>query len=217
MLADVSTKLGEQRSLVLDDGTELKLNTDTAISVEFNDKQRLIVLRRGELFINTGKDVDAVSKRSLIVQTSFGEIQPIGTRFIVRLNDNNAKVTVQQGAVKLVPNASDKNSPAIVPAGETWLLSEKNSQPAAAQIISPSAWLDGSIAGNNMPLYLLLDELARYRVGIIRCDNSIKNLLVSGVYHLADTDKTLSFIQQSQKLDVRYFSRFIVMVSPSKN
>jgi transmembrane sensor len=217
MLADVSTKLGEQRSLTLDDGTELILNTDSAVSIEFSDNQRLIVLRRGEIFINTGKDIDAISKRPLIVQTSFGNIQPIGTRFVVRLNDHNANVTVQQGAVKLLPIAGDMHTTAVVEAGESWLLSKQHSHLAPANVISPTAWLDGSIAGNNIPLHLLLTELARYRVGIIRCDNNIKNLLVSGVYHLADTDKTLRFLQQSQGLTIRFFSRFVVMVSLSKH
>ena len=213
LLADVSTKVGEQRNLTLDDGTELKLNSDTAISIKFTDQQRLIVLRRGELFINTGKDNNAANKRLLLVQTPFGEVQPIGTRFIVRLNEHDAKVTVQQGAVKLVPSAGNKSSTNIVPAGETWLLSAQQSQLAPAQVISPTAWLDGSIAGNNMPLHLLLAELARYRVGIIRCDDNIKNLPVSGVYHLADTDKTLLFLQQSYAVKVRTLSRFLVMVS----
>ena len=213
LLADVSTKLGEQRSLTLDDGTEITLNTDTAISIEFTNQQRLIVLRRGELFINTGKDVNAINKRMLLVQTPFGQVHPIGTRFVVRLNNNNAKVTVKQGAVKLMPSAGDKNSTAIVPAGETWLLSTQQSQLAPAQVISPTAWLDGSIAGNDIPLHLLLAELERYRVGIIRCDDSIRNLPVSGVYHLKDTDKTLRFLQQSYAVQIRYFSRFLVMVS----
>jgi len=216
LLADVSTKYGDRRNFTLDDGTELTLNTDTAISIEFTDQQRLIVLRRGELFINTGKDSKASKTRDLLVQTPFGHVQPVGTRFIVRLNEYEAKVTVQQGAVKLAPTMGDKFAVNTVAAGETWLMSAQKNQRAPVQVISPTAWLDGSIAGDNMPLHLLLSELSRYRVGIIRCEENIKNLAISGVYHLHDSDKTLRFLSQSYAVNVRYFSRFLVMVSAKK-
>ena len=58
--AGLATEVGERRQFLLDDGTRLQLNTASAVDVQFTAQRRLIVLRRGEIFIDTGKDAASV-------------------------------------------------------------------------------------------------------------------------------------------------------------
>ena len=56
VLAQHRTHTRERRSLKLDDGTQLELNTGTALDIRFDAHQRLIQLYQGEILVQTAKD-----------------------------------------------------------------------------------------------------------------------------------------------------------------
>lgn len=195
-----STRIGERRTLQLADGTVLILNTDSAVLTRFGADERRIVLQRGEILLTTGKDTGAVQPRPLRVYTPFGTVQAIGTRFVVRIEDQRARISVQEGAVAL--RAAAGGEPAVVYAGESRWLGAHGSEPAVARGFEDDAWADGVIVARNLRLADLVAELARYRVGAVDCDERIADLPVSGVFHLTDPDQTLRFLAQTQSLSV---------------
>ena len=215
VIADASTATGEQRTVQLDDGTVIVLNTDTAISFDMTDARRMIILRRGEIAISTGPDQAFMNKRPFWVHTPFGTMQALGTRFVVRLDDARARISVQEGAVQMHPAAG--GSSAIANVGENWWLTDDNVTPASDQDFKADGWTDGVIAGENMRLADLLTELARYRSGRIVCDERVADLRVSGIYHVRDTDQALKFLLQTQALTVTYYTRYWVAVGPDLN
>lgn len=211
LLADASTGIGEQNTLQLSDGSLLMLNTDSAVSADMRGDRRRIILRRGEILITTGTDPEATAKRPFWVYTPFGKMQALGTRFVVRLEHEGARVSVQEGAVQLHPDQGDA---ATVHSGESrWLLPTATAA-ADLQGFSPDAWAAGIVAGQNLRLQDLLSELARYRHGRISCDPRIADLRLSGVFHLRDSDQTLHFIAQTQPVTITYHTRFWVSVQP---
>lgn len=218
LLADASTAAGEQETLRLADGTVIMLNTDSAVSFELTETQRLIILQRGEIFVVTGSDAEVSvrtgRKRPLRVRTPFGELQALGTRFVVRLDGGHARVSVQEGAVELHPAAG--GSSAIVQAGENRRLTGSSILPAADRYFEEDSWVSGVIAGKNIRLADLVAELSRYRAGYIVCDERVADLPVSGIFHVKDTDKALQFLAQTQPVSVTYRTRFWVMVGPKK-
>ncbi len=54
--ADYRTATGEIKPIVLSDGTQLVLNTASAVDVHYDDRQRLIRLHAGEISLITGRD-----------------------------------------------------------------------------------------------------------------------------------------------------------------
>jgi transmembrane sensor len=54
--ATYASQPGERRKLLLADGSRLQLNARTAVDVVYTPLQRLLVLREGEIFIDTGAD-----------------------------------------------------------------------------------------------------------------------------------------------------------------
>ncbi|GGC12760.1 anti-sigma factor FoxR [Oxalicibacterium flavum] len=214
VMADASTRIGEQRTVQLDDGTVVVLNTDSAVSFEMTDVQRRIVLRRGEIMITTGDDRAYASRRPFWVDTPFGAMQALGTRFVVRLEDAQARVSVQDGAVRMHPAAG--GATAVAQPGESWWLRRDAVMSAAQQGFRPDGWSDGVIAGQDMRLADLLGELARYRSGRIVCDDSVADLRVSGIYHVRDTDQALRFLLQTQPVSITYYTRFWVAVGPDR-
>ncbi|MER1156796.1 FecR domain-containing protein, partial [Pseudomonas aeruginosa] len=48
--ADYLTAVGERRDLVLEDGSQVEMNTDSAVDVRYDAGQRLLRLYRGEIY-----------------------------------------------------------------------------------------------------------------------------------------------------------------------
>ena len=98
LTADVRTGVGQQRSLRLDDGTQLRLNTDTAVDIRYNGEWRALELLKGEILVQTASD--ALS-RPFVVHTGQGSVRALGTRFIVRCDNDLVRVCVLQHAVEV--------------------------------------------------------------------------------------------------------------------
>ncbi|MEQ4618776.1 MAG: FecR domain-containing protein [Corticimicrobacter sp.] len=210
LVADASTVMGERHQWQLDDGTTLHLNTDSAVRTDFGPLRR-IVLTRGEVAIRTGADIGQPVRRPFWVQTPFGRLQALGTRFTVRLMEHGVRIGVQEGAVALYP-ADAAEAVHIVKPGETYLLGTDVVATENMQGMRVDGWTQGVIAGEDMPLSLVLGELARYRAGLLRWDEAVAGLRVSGLFHLQDTDRALQFLAQTQPVRIRYLTRYWVSV-----
>lgn len=216
LLADASTATGQQKTVHLDDGTVIVLNTDSGVSTDLVGTRRLVVLQRGEILVTTGADTEASGRlghtRPFWVYTPFGKMQALGTRFVVRLDEGRACISVQEGAVELHP--ADGGAPVIVRPGESrWLMTD-GSLPAEREAFKAGGWAEGVIAGKNIRLEDLLAELSRYRTGRIVCDPRVADLRLSGVFHVMDTERVLQFLAQTQPVSVSYRTRFWVAVGP---
>lgn len=212
LLADISTAVGEQKTVRLSDGSVIVLNTDSAISTDLTGDRRIVVLRRGEIMVTTGPDVQSAIARPFWVSTPVGSLRALGTRFVVRLDRERARISVQEGAVELHP--ANGAASTIVHAGESLWLTADGTLPVEDLGFEDDAWADGIVAGRNIRLADLVSELARYRRGHIACDERVADLRVSGVFHVKNTDQALQFLAQTQPIAVTYRTRFWVMVGP---
>src|SRR5690606_33586604 len=100
--ADYRTALGERRDIRLADGTRVTLNTRTAIDVRFDSRQRTIILREGEILVQTAPDT-AYPRRPFKVQSIEGGMEALGTRFSVREDGGRTHLAVLEGAVRITP------------------------------------------------------------------------------------------------------------------
>jgi transmembrane sensor len=207
LAADYRTQTGEQEKVVLADGSQLIMNTATSVDIAYSDYERRLILRQGEIYITTAPDVRQA--RPLLVQTRHGTAQALGTQFNVRLKPHETRVSVQQGQVKL-RSGNGLHSLMIASGNQAGLSND------AVTDLTPntneSAWLDGKLVAEQMRLGAFLDELSRYRSGVIRYDQTVANMVVSGVFPLLDTDRVLQSLLQALPLRIDYFSRYWVTV-----
>ena len=206
-LADLRTSTGERRSLSLDDGSRLTLNTASAVDIRFDGARRLIVLRAGELLIETAKD-----PRPLLVRSAQGEMRALGTRFTVRQHEDRTELNVLEHAVA-VRNAPQ--GPEVrVDAGQQLVF---DSGPLAApRPADPnqSEWSHGRLVVDGWRLDRLLAELQRYRPGLLGCDPQVAHLRLSGAYPLDDTDRALAAIARALPVRVQSRTRYWVRLLP---
>ena len=76
------------------------------------------------------------------------------------------------------------------------------------------AWLRGQLVAERLRLADFLDQVGRYRRGVIRCDPRVADLIVSGVYALDDTDRILASLARALPLRVSRYTAYWVVVEP---
>ena len=208
-----STATGERRDIVLDDGSQLTLNTDTDVKVEFDRDRRVIHLRRGEILISTASD-GARPARPFLVTVGEGAIRALGTRFAVRQLDDRSRVAVFEGAVEISPSETP-SAKTIIAAGRQSTFSRSRVEAPADADETSTAWKQGMLIADRMPMSEFLAELSRYRRGTLQCDPAVAGLPVSGAFPLADTGVTLSLLEQTRPVKIQYFTRYWVRVGPA--
>jgi len=207
LAADYRTHTGQQEKVVLADGSQLVMNTSTSVDIAYSARERKLILHAGEIYISTAPDL--VQARPLLVQTRHGTATALGTKFNVRLKQHETRVSVDEGAVKL-QSANGLHGLTIVSGMQAGLLEGALSKVSANG--NENAWLDGRLVAEQLRLGDFLDELSRYRTGVIRYDETVANMLVSGVFPLLDTDRVLQSLLQALPLRIDYFSRYWVRV-----
>ncbi len=206
VIADQRTGSGDIRHLQLSDGTQLAINSCSAVDVRFTDRERRIRLWTGEVLVTSGHDA---TQRPLLVETESGEVLALGTRFAVREIDGGTRVDLYEGALVVTARRRDRVQ---LQAGDgLWFSADAVGDMQAADI-NVIAWEQGRLVAERQPLGEFLRELERHRPGMIRCDEAAAGLPITGVYPLADTDRILTALQQSLPIRIRYRTRFWVEV-----
>lgn len=207
--SDYHTGTGEQRLVRLDDGSQLQLNTTSAVQVAFNPQQRLVHLNQGEIAITTVKDAQ---QRPFLVATREGMLRALGTEFSVRQWENQTQLTVQKHAVEVTLKAHPQQT-LRVPEGQTLRFSAQVFDPLQPLTANDISWTKGLLSVSNRRLAEVIAEVARYRHGMLSCDASAADLRVSGTFPLADTDQLLQVLAQTLPIRINTISRYWVKVS----
>ena len=209
-MADQRTGVGERRQIALEDGSQLQLNSNSAVDVKFDGHQRVIELLQGELWVDVAKD----AQRPFVVRTNQGTATALGTRYLVkRAEDGTTVVTVIESTVAVKGDASEGVK---VTAGQRTILDQGRAQaPQASGRSDPDAWTRGLLKVNDQPLTEVLQTLASYRHGLVRFDApALQNLRVSGVFKLDDTTAALAALADNLPIQVEYFTDLLVVVKP---
>lgn len=199
-----TTAVGEQRSVVLDDGTRMLLNTDTRVRVSFDTARRGVEVGRGEALFEVAKD----AVRPFVVRVSGSEVVAVGTAFSVRYidgakNEDTLAVTLLEGQVNVRP-ASERGAAGLAPdkpiplqPGDRLQLDHRVhtgiaavasslDRPNVEQVMS---WKRREAVFQEASLADAVDEMNRYNRTplVLLGDLRMSNLHVSGVFRTGDS------------------------------
>ena len=211
MLAEHRTGIRERRTLRLDDGSQLELNSDTALDILFDAKQRLIRLHRGEILVQTAKDP---GQRPFIVHTEDGSIRALGTRFSVRQLPGQTRVGVEQSAVEIRP-LRHIDLLLRLEAGQQVTFDRDAAGEIERLPSASTAWVKGMLSVDDWRLGDFVEELGRYRPGVLRCATSVQDLSISGAFRIDDTETVLENLGKTLPVKVRYLTRYWVSIEPA--
>ncbi|MDN4546498.1 FecR domain-containing protein [Pseudomonas sp. C32] len=206
-LADQRTATGEQRTLRLADGTVINLNTHSAVDVRFDEKQRLIVLQEGEILIETGHG----DPRPFIVETREGSMRALGTRFLVKREEEGTRLSVLQSAVAAHPQSSPEEQ--ILREGQQVLIRSNGLGPILAVNLGADAWTRGMLVVDNARLEDLIHEIGRYRRGYLGVAPEVADLRITGSFPLRDTDLALNALLPTLPVKIEQHTQWWVTVA----
>ena len=206
-LADQRTATGEQRTLRLNDGTLINLNTHSAVDVRFDEKQRLVVLQEGEILVETGHG-DA---RPFIVETREGSMRALGTRFLVKREEQGTRLSVLQSAVAAHPQSNPDEL--ILSEGQQMLIRNNGLGPVTALNLGADAWTRGMLVVDNVRLEDLIHEIGRYRPGHLGVAPEVADLRITGSFPLRDTDLALSALLPTLPVQIEQHTQWWVTVA----
>ncbi|MBD9612138.1 FecR family protein [Pseudomonas sp. PDM02] len=206
-LADQRTATGEQRTLRLSDGTLINLNTHSAVDVRFDETQRRVILQEGEILVETGHG-DA---RPFIVETREGSMRALGTRFLVKREEEGTRLSVLQSAVAAHPESSTEEQ--ILHEGQQVLMRNNGLGPIIALNLGADAWTRGMLVVDNARLEDLVHELGRYRRGHLGVAPEIADLRITGSFPLHDTDLALSALLPTLPVQIEQHTPWWVTVA----
>lgn len=203
--------VGERVETVLEDGTRLWLDSGAILDQRFDAAQRLVVLHRGEILLQSGAD----ARRPLMVRSRQGSMRALGTRFQVRQFDGSTRLGVSEGRVEVTP--LDAHGPMlIVEAGQEVMFTRGGVSTLAALPAAREAWTRGMLIAEDLPLDAFLAELSRYRHGFLGCDPAVAGLRVVGAFPIDDTAQALAMLEAALPVRVRQVLPWWVSVGPKK-
>lgn len=211
LLAQQRTRGGERRAMQLEDGSQLELNVDTALDVRYDAKVRAIQLYQGEILV---RPITGLQQRPFIVHTEDGSVLARSTEFSIRKLAQQTRVGVLQGSVEVRPQRHPDRVLQLQ-AGQQVGFHRDDFATAHALPVDSTAWLQGMLSVNDWQLGDFVEELGRYRPGVLRCASSIRSMSISGAFRIDDTDIALANLPKTLPVKVRYLSRYWVSVEPA--
>jgi transmembrane sensor len=190
----LATGPSEQRIVDLTDGSQVTLNANSRVVVQYNDRVRKITLATGEALFDVVKD----RSRPFVVVAGHRKVIAIGTSFEVRREESAGStfaVTLVEGHVAIEPISSPDSPPNTSSNGVTLLNPGERLRFAGAtneSLDSPSiervtAWRRGQLIFDNTSLGEAAAEFNRYGTRKLAIDGAtVQNLRVGGVFKISD-------------------------------
>nr|WP_272880794.1 FecR domain-containing protein [Pseudomonas fragi] len=208
LLADLSTGHGQRQDFNLADGSRLSLNANSAVDLHFTDRQRLLILRRGELVINVAPDPE----RPLCVRTAEGEVRSPAARFLVARQEQASRVVVLQQSVQARLFSGVTRD---LQEGQAAILYPRSIVPMVGDQRHRADWLQAKLNVLDDPLEDVVAALRPYTRGFVRVAPEIRGLRVQGVYPLDNSGRAFAALAETLPIRVDHYSPWLTVIGPA--
>ena len=202
MPQDFHTGFGERRSVLLNDGSMVTLNSESRIRVDLRKDRRLVSLEAGEALFRVTHD----AARTFEVNIGDAVVRDVGTEFNIKRRARQTIVTVISGKVAVmegsaraarhVPAPDESGTVSLGPAerlvivGAEWATPQRNVNVRAAV-----SWTQNKLIFEHTPLSEAADDFNRYNRGRIEIQGGqLQRREVSGVFQADDPKSFLAFL-----------------------
>jgi transmembrane sensor len=206
------TGVGEQKRVILEDGSKLFLDAQTKVAISFSKTARSAVMPFGRANFQVAHD----GKRPFIVEAAQRRIVANQCNFDVRCDDGRVQVVLIHGEVDVRPQKASLPA-ARLHSGERMIAvadMEKFDKPKLAPLV---AWQDGYEIFESTRLEEAVAEMNRYSDTKITVDAKIADRKVSGVYRAGDNIAFARVVAQLLSVEVRQDDQMLSLVPLENN
>ncbi len=210
--AGIHTDIGEQRTVTLPDSTRISLNTNTRLVVDYSDRRRLVRLKEGEALFEVARN----AARPFVVQAADREIRALGTVFVVRAAGNLLAVTLVEGKVAV---SAEGSAQTLQPGERLTFAGAAAPRRDRPEVQNVTAWRQGRIEMNRMPLYVAAAEMNRYStVRLVVEQPEAQVIPITGSFRTGDIASLAETLIRTCHLNlVHEEDRIVLSGRPSEN
>lgn len=212
-----STGVGEERSILMSDGSTINLNGRSRVRVHYTAHERDIDLLDGQALFSVAKN----PSRPFIVHTGSIRVRAVGTEFDVERRIRETVVTVVEGVVSVAQArpatsfafgqastpaqfATPPLSPVYVPAGEQLVVAPSlNARPVRVNVAAATAWTHRELVFASTPLRDVVEEFNRYNDRqLVISDPALDGFEIDGVFSSTDPTSLIRFLRQRPDIKI---------------
>lgn len=219
-----ATRIGEQRDVLLADGSRITLNTNTAVSVRYSKDRRYLVLEHGEALFSVAHN----AARPFDVAAAGTLTRALGTEFNVDMRGAKVTVSVLEGAVQVStpaePAAGESHSgsastglthAAAVAKGQALEFRPKEQVlvQEEADLSRIDAWRTRRLEFSNTRLAEAVEEFNRYSsTQVVIGTQGLAERRVSGVFRIGDTEGFLYSLREALSIEAHESAGEVVLI-----
>lgn len=212
------TAVGEQRSIVLADGSTVELNSRSRVKVRYSEHERAVELLEGQALFHVAKE----HARPFVVSSGATRVRAVGTQFDVYKKHGGTVVTVVEGRVAVLtqvaaerpdavaagPQPSTQSSSSgtgiLLSAGEQLSVTPTTVHRVAnPSIAGATAWKQRQLVFESASLAEVAEEFNRYNERqLVIEDGELYDFHISGVFSSTDPSSLIRFLRERRGLRV---------------
>ncbi len=188
------TKLGEQRSVLLADGSRVTLNTASTIDVRLEADHRVVQLLRGEALFEVAHD----PKRPFDVRIGDAVVRAVGTHFDVDRRMTRTIVTVVEGRVAVIAAGARTEHLPVLSRGDRVVLDNAGAGALehGVNLSETVAWTQRQLVFHHRPLGEVAEEFNRYNAGRLDIRSpALRGQEVTGTFRSDDVASFVSVLE----------------------
>lgn len=224
------TGVGEQRDVLLSDGSRITLNTATSLTVRYSGKRRHIDLERGEALFAVKHDA------ARPFEVTSGEIvtRALGTEFNVDVRSSRIVVSVLEGVVRVAAVEEGRGTASYGHAGGNhegrdslhvnalakgqavqFSTHGHTFQKTEADLRRIAAWRTRRLEFSDTPFAEAIEEFNRYSATRMTIGTpEVRALRVSGIFRIGDIDGFLFSLREALQIEAHASDGEIVLMRP---
>jgi transmembrane sensor len=218
------TRIGEQRDVLLPDGSRITLNTNTAVSVRYSKERRYLTLEHGEALFSVAHNV----ARPFDVAAAGTLTRALGTEFNVDMRRAKVTVSVLEGVVQVsTRDGSPGSGPSVGEASPAPDRAEAVAKGQAVEFRSKErvlvqekadlaridAWRTRRLEFSNTPLAQAVEEFNRYSpTQVVIGTRDLAERRVSGVFRIGDTEGFLYSLREALAVESHESGNEVVLM-----
>lgn len=197
----ITTEVGEQRTVFLEDGSNIELNTVTRVTVNYGDEERGIELLSGEAMFHVKKG----ASQPFVLTVGDRKVTAVGTKFLVRWDARRLAVTVFEGKVEVTPlRREGVLSKTLLNSGQRLTFTDGSPKPELDYPVLSRlvAWQSGNVDIDGLPLSEAADEMNRYSraVQLEVTGPRAPNIRIKGTFKAGDSSRFANAVARAYGL-----------------
>jgi transmembrane sensor len=201
------TATGEQRTVKLEDGSVVHLNTRSRIDIQYSSALRQISLLEGEALFTVERD----AHRPFVVRTGSTSVRALGTAFNVYRRGPEVQVAVVDGRVQVSADSQTSSQHAPIPAQPMTLSAGEEAKVIAghiarvrsAAIENSIAWRQRRLVFRDAPLAEVAAEFNRYNRTHVRVEgDALQAKPLTGIFSADHPQSLILYLSEFESLKV---------------